>query len=142
MNVNQELQFNEYKFDLDQVAHLRYRCEDIYHSIHKSDIKKAKVKKINLELLQSKQMIDYFKAHPEEKLKVIKSIEENSVKINKPSASFLPGYLVHENQNPIANAIKENYGKKQGRRREVRGKMEKYLEALDKDDGSAQLLKF
>lgn len=128
------------------MAHLRYRCEDVYHSIRKSDIKKAKIKKINQELLQSKNMQDYFKSHPEEKNKIIKSIQDNSVKSIRPSASFIPSYLIHETNanNAIAQAIKKNYGpeKTYRNRRKGKGKMEKYLESLEKNDGTADLIKF
>ncbi len=79
---------------------MKYRCEDIYYSIKKSDIKKAKTKKINQELLQSKNMQEYFKSHPEEKRSIIKSISENSIKSFKPSAGYIPSYLIHdENKN-------------------------------------------
>jgi len=39
------IKFDDFKFDEDQVCHLRYRCEDIFHGVSKNDIKKAKIKK-------------------------------------------------------------------------------------------------
>jgi hypothetical protein len=127
--------------------HLRYRCEDIFHSIRDSDIKKLKAKKINQELLYSKNMQEYFQSHPEDRFKVIKAIEENSIKCIKPSASFLPNYLVHDDMknNQIAQAIKTNYGNpklNKYKRRKIKGKMEKYLEGLDKNDGSHETVNF
>jgi hypothetical protein len=134
--------FNEYKFDSDQVSHLRYRCEDVFYSINKTDIKKAKTKRINQELLNSKQMEDYFKTHPEEKKQVVKAINENSIKRIKPSASFLPSYLIHDDKsNAITEAISMKYGKG-GSRHKKKGKMEEYFEALEKGDGTHDLIKF
>lgn len=148
-DIDQRITFLEYTFDEDQVSHLRYRCEDIYHSINKSDIKKAKIKKLNQELLHSKNMQNYFKSHPEERKNVIKSIEKNSIKSFKPSASYLPSYLIHEennnSNNAIANAIKQNYGQQRvnkHQRRKLKGKMDRYLESLEKNDGSAENIKF
>ncbi len=89
-------------------------------------------------------MQDYFKQHPEERKNVIKAIDQNSIKSIKPSASYLPSYLIHheiEGNNVIANAIKQNY-KNKPQRRKNKGKMEKYLESLDKNDGSENLIKF
>lgn len=136
--------FDNFKFDIDQMRHLSYRCEDIFHSIKKSDVKKCKIKKVNQELLQSKNMQDYFKSHPQEKITVIRSIQENSIKSFKPSAAYIPSYLVHnqEDNNIIANAIKTNYGNGKGRRRNNKGTMEKYMENLEKNDGSHELVKF
>ena len=155
-SIDELITFQNYKFDEDQVSHLKYRCEDIFHSIHKSDIKKAKIKKINQELLYSKNMQDYFKSHPEEKSKVITAIEQNSIKGFKPSATYLPSYLIHKEDgaeginNQFTNAIKKNYSniknknieKKSSNDRKKKGTMEKYLESLEKNDGSAETFKF
>jgi hypothetical protein len=136
--------FNEFKFDQDQVSHLRYRCEDIYYSINKTDLKKAKTKRINQELLNSKQMEEYLKTHPEEKKQIVKAINDNSIKRIKPSASFLPSYLVHdEKSNAISEAISMKYGKGGVIRNKKKGKMEEYFEALEKEDSAAAaLIKF
>jgi hypothetical protein len=127
--------------------HLRYRCEDTFHSIRESDIKKLKAKKINQELLHSKNMQEYFQSHPDDKVKVIKAIEENSIQCIKPSASFLPNYLIHDDlkNNQIAQAIKTNYGTQRlskYKRRKGKGTMEKYLDGLEKNDGSHEIVKF
>jgi hypothetical protein len=143
--LDENIGFEDYKFDQDQVSHLRYRCEDIFFSIKKSDISKAKTKKINQELLNSKNMQDYFKSHPREKEQVIKAINDNSIKRVKPSASYLPSYLIHDQKhNEISQAISMNYGDKSagyGKRRKGK-KMETYLEALEKADGTAESIKF
>ena len=154
-SIDEGITFQPHVFDEDQVSHLKYRCEDIYHSIHKSDIKKAKVKKINQELLYSKNMQDYFKSHPEEKIKVIKSIEVNSIKGFKPSATYLPSYLIHKEEgadlsNPFTKAIKKNYSdvknnqveRKSNNERKKKGTMEKYFESLERTDGTAENFKF
>jgi hypothetical protein len=95
-NLNEQISFEEYIFNKDQTAHLRYRCEDIYHGIKKSDIKKAKTKKINQELLHSKDMEKYFQTHPEEKMNIVNAIKENNYYTVKNSANYLPSYLIHE----------------------------------------------
>jgi len=92
-------------------------------------------------------MQEYFQAHPEDKAKVVKAIEENSIRCIKPSASFLPNYLIHEDvkNNHIAQAIKTNYGSQKiskYKRRNMKGKMEKYLDGLEKNDGSHENVKF
>jgi hypothetical protein len=143
MGLDETIGLEEFKFDQDQVSHLRYRSEDIFFSIKKSDIMKAKTKKINQELLHSKNMQDYFKSNPKEREQVIKAINDNSIKRVKPSASYLPSYLIHEQKsNEISQAISMNYGENSGRRGKKGKKMESYLEALEKNDGTAELIKF
>ena len=142
--MDEKITFSEFKFDFQQMEHLRYRCEDIFYGIKKSDIKKEKARKINIELLHSKQMEKFFEENPKEKKKVIQAIEENSIKNLKPSVSYLPSYLIHEENNIIADAINNNYQmkKKRNKRRHKKGKMESYFEALEKGDGSHELIKF
>lgn len=122
-NVCKDIQFAEFKFDVEQFQHLRYRCEDIYYQIKSSDIKKTKLKKINQELLHSKAMKGYFQAHPDEKQQVIKAINQNSIRVYKPSVGFLPSYLVHEENknNVVQSAIEESYfaGKKRNKPKKV-----------------------
>jgi hypothetical protein len=93
-----------------------YRCEDMFHQIKKTDVQKTKIKKINQELLNSKAMIGYFQDNPDEKERVIRTINENSIKKFRPSVGFLPGYLIHENNknSVVQSAIEESYfiGKK------------------------------
>ncbi len=95
-NLDERITFIEFEYNKDQVAHLRYRCEDVFHTIKKNDIKKAKTKKINQELLHSKDMEKYFEAHPDEKINIINAIKENNYYTIKPSATYLPSYLIHE----------------------------------------------
>lgn len=139
--IDESITFSDFTYDKDQVSHLRYRCEGTFHSITKNDIKKAKIKKINQELLHSTSMQDYFKSNPDEKKKIIESIQKNSKRKTNLSASYLPSYLVHEEHHTTANnqtamAIKKtfkNMSKNATRRK--KGKMEQYLEELDKEDG-------
>lgn len=122
------------------MCHLRYRCDDIYHHIGKSDIKKAKLKRVNQELLHSKNMKQYFDSNPNEKNAVISAIQENSIRRFKPSATYLPSYLIHKEtqENVIKNVIDATYNDNgnslSGRKRRKPGKMEKYLEALDNNE--------
>ena len=81
------------------MTHLRYRCEDILHTITKNDIKKAKTKKLSQELLYSKKMESYFKSNPEEKNLVIKTIQDCNINTNRPSITYLPNYMIHEESN-------------------------------------------
>ena len=145
-NLNENINFNEFVFDREQMEHLRYRAEDTLNGIRKSDIKKEKVRKINIELLHSKNMEKFFKENPREKENIIKTIEENTIK-TRPSVSFLPSYLIHSEHNIIADAIKKEYKDKprynnKNKRRNKKKKMEQYFEALDKGDGSQNLIKF
>jgi hypothetical protein len=78
------------------MTHLRYRCEDILHSITKNDIKKTKTKKLSQELLYSKNMENYFKSNPEEKSLVIKTIQDCNINLNRPSITYLPSYIIHD----------------------------------------------
>jgi len=145
-NLNENIKFNEFVFDREQMEHLRYRSENIYNGIRKSDIKKEKMRKINIDLLHSKNMEKFFKENPKEKEMVIKTIQENTITNFRPSVSFLPSYLIHSENNIIANAIKKEYKEKHkhnnNRRRNKKKKMEQYFEALDKGDGSQNLIKF
>lgn len=139
----QELRLKEYLFDKEQMCHLRYRCEDAYYRIGKLDIKKEKRRKINVELLHSKQMEEYFNQNPKEKENVITAIEENRITNVRPSSAYLPSYLIHQDNNAIADAIRSIYVTgRRNRRRNKRGKMEKYCEALDKGDESHQVIDF
>jgi len=106
-SLDRRITFQEFEYNKDQVAHLRYRCEDNYHTIKKSDIKKAKTKKINQELLHSKDMEKYFQTHPEERLNIINSIKDNNYYTVKASATYLPSYLIHEDskENKIEQVI-------------------------------------
>ena len=144
-NLDENINFNEFIFDKEQVEHLRYRAEDMLNGIRKSDIKKEKMRKINIELLHSKKMQKFFKENPKERENIIRNIEENTIKNFSPSVSFLPSYLIHSENNAIADAIKKEYKdnkKNKNKRRKKQKKMEQYFEALDKGDGSQNLIKF
>ena len=56
----------------------------------------------------------------------------------------MPSYLIHSQNNIIAEAIKKKFANKgrNNRRRIKKKTMEKYFEALDKGDGSQDLVKF
>jgi len=58
-------------------------------------------------------MQNYFRENPQEKLEVIRTIQENSIKIVKPSVGYLPSYLVHDDhkENVVKSAIEESYFK-------------------------------
>jgi hypothetical protein len=117
------------------MTHLRYRCEDILHTITKNDIKKAKTKKLSQELLYSKNMENYFKSNPEEKSLVIKTIQDCNININRPSCNYLPNYIVHDEKNMsrIEEVINQKYAKSldEKRRKKRPSKMEKYLRKMD-----------
>ena len=146
-DLEERITFAEFKFDFEQMSHLRYRCEDMFYGIKKSDIKKAKTRKINIELLHSKKMEDFFKKNPQEKVNIIKAIEENKIKNFRPGTGYIPSYLIHQESNQIAEAIRNTYSNpthisRRNRRRNKKGKMEEYFEALDKGDGSHEFVKF
>ena len=108
-NLDENINFNEFVFDKEQMEHLRYRAEDMLNGVRKSDIKKEKMRKINIELLHSKKMQKFFKENPKERENIIRNIEENTIKNYSPSVSFLPSYLIHSENNVIADAIKKEY---------------------------------
>ena len=145
-NLDENINFNEFVFDKEQMEHLRYRAEDMLNGVRKSDIKKEKMRKINIELLHSKKMQKFFKENPKERENIIRNIEENTIKNYSPSVSFLPSYLIHSENNVIADAIKKEYKdntkKNNKNRRKKQKKMEKYFEALDKGYGSQNLIQF
>ena len=144
-NLDENINFNEFVFDREQMEHLRYRAEDMLNGIRKSDIKKEKMRKINIELLHSKKMQKFFKDNPKERENIIRNIEENTIKNFNPSVTFLPSYLIHNENNVIADAIKKEYKdtkRNRNKRRKKQKKMEQYFEALDKGDGSQNLIKF
>ena len=144
-NLDENINFNEFEFDKEQMEHLRYRAEDMLNGIRKSDIKKEKMRKINIELLHSKKMQKFFKDNPKERENIIRNIEENTIKNFNPSVTFLPSYLIHNENNVIADAIKKEYKdtkRNRNKRRKKQKKMEQYFEALDKGDGSQNLIKF
>ena len=144
-NLDENINFNEFEFDREQMEHLRYRAEDMLNGIKKSDIKREKMRKINVELLHSKKMQKFFKDNPKERENIIRNIDENTIKNFSPSVNFLPSYLIHSENNAIADAIKKEYKdtkRNKNKRRKKQKKMEQYFEALDKGDGSQNLIKF
>jgi len=144
-NLDENINFNEFEFDREQMEHLRYRAEDMLNGIKKSDIKREKMRKINVELLHSKKMQKFFKDNPKERENIIRNIDENTIKNFSPSITFLPSYLIHSENNAIADAIKKEYKdtkRNRNKRRKKQKKMEQYFEALDKGDGSQNLIKF
>ena len=146
-DLDENINFNEFEFDKEQMEHLKYRAEDMLNGIRKNDIKKEKMRKINIELLHSKNMQKFFKDNPKERENIIRNIEENTIKNFSPSVTFLPSYLIHSENNVIADAIKKEYkdsnkNRNNKKRRKKQKKMEQYFEALDKGDGSQNLIKF
>ena len=144
-NLDENINFNEFEFDKEQMEHLRYRAEDMLNGIRKSDIKKEKMRKINIELLHSKKMQKFFNDNPKERENIIRNIDENTIKNFSPSVTFLPSYLIHSENNVIADALKKEYKdtkRNKNKRRKKQKKMEQYFEALDKGDGSQNLIKF
>ena len=144
-NLDENINFNEFEFDKEQMEHLRYRAEDMLNGIRKSDIKKEKMRKINIELLHSKKMQKFFNDNPKERENIIRNIDEITIKNFSPSVTFLPSYLIHSENNVIADAIKKEYKdtkRNKNKRRKKQKKMEQYFEALDKGDGSQNLIKF
>lgn len=136
--ICKDIKFNNFQYDVEQFKHLKYRCEDIFHQITKSDIKKTKLKKINQELLHSRRLKTYFEAHPDEKDKVIRTINENSIRRYRPSVGYLPSYLVHQEnkENVVKTAIEEKYFI--GKKRKNKGKkIEKEEEDKDKEDSNS-----
>ena len=63
--LDEKISFREFEFDSEQMAHLRYRCENIYSGIRKSDIKKAKEQylywKGNMHKSQAAENIEYYR---------------------------------------------------------------------------------
>ncbi len=146
-DLDENINFNEFEFDKEQMEHLKYRAEDMLNGIRKNDIKKEKMRKINIELLHSKNMQKFFKDNPKERENIIRNIEENTIKNFSPSVTFLPSYLIHSENNVIADAIKKEYkdsnkNRNNKKRRKKQKKMEQYFEALDKGDGSQNLIQF
>lgn len=146
-DLDENINFNEFEFDKEQMEHLKYRAEDMLNGIRKNDIKKEKMRKINIELLHSKNMQKFFKDNPKERENIIRNIEENTIKNFSPSVTFLPSYLIHSENNVIADAIKKEYkdsnkNRNNKKRRKKQKKMEQYFEALDKGDGSQKLIQF
>ena len=144
-DLDENINFNEFEFDKEQMEHLKYRAEDMLNGIRKNDIKKEKMRKINIELLHSKNMQKFFKDNPKERENIIRNIEENTIKNFSPSVTFLPSYLIHSENNVIADAIKKEYkdsnkNRNNKKRRKKQKKMEQYFEALDKGDGSQNLI--
>ena len=54
-------------------------------------------------------MQKFFKDNPKERENIIRNIEENTIKNFSPSVTFLPSYLIHSENNVIADAIKKEY---------------------------------
>uniref|UniRef100_A0A8C2TI47 RNA helicase n=2 Tax=Coturnix japonica TaxID=93934 RepID=A0A8C2TI47_COTJA len=90
---NGESMLQPYKFCMEEVEALRYRCRDAMRSVTKQAVKEARLREIKEELLNSEKLKTYFEDNPRD-LHVLRHDKPLHPAIVKPHLRNVPEYLV------------------------------------------------
>jgi len=116
-----------FAFKMDEIAGLRYRCGDALRGISKSSIKDARLRELKSEILNSKQLKEYFEENPRD-LQLLRHDKILS-KSRKNKMTSIPDYLIPDSLRVYLGA-EVNQGKK--RKHQSSGKDFKKKMFLDK----------
>uniref|UniRef100_A0A8B9W0J3 RNA helicase n=1 Tax=Anas zonorhyncha TaxID=75864 RepID=A0A8B9W0J3_9AVES len=81
-----------YKFCMEEIEGLRYRCRDAMRSVTKQAVKEARLREIKEELLNSEKLKTYFEDNPRD-LHVLRHDKPLHPAIVKPHLRNVPDYL-------------------------------------------------
>ncbi|XP_054043678.1 probable ATP-dependent RNA helicase DDX56 isoform X1 [Rissa tridactyla] len=98
---NGESMLQPYKFSMEEIEGLRYRCRDAMRSVTKQAVKEARLREIKDELLNSEKLKVYFEDNPRD-LHVLRHDKPLHPAIVKPHLRNVPEYLVPRPQQPAA----------------------------------------
>ncbi|OPJ86934.1 putative ATP-dependent RNA helicase DDX56 [Patagioenas fasciata monilis] len=90
---NGESMLQPYKFRMEEIEGLRYRCRDAMRSVTKQAVKEARLREIKDELLNSEKLKAYFEDNPRD-LHVLRHDKPLHPAIVKPHLRNVPDYLV------------------------------------------------
>ncbi|XP_021230394.1 probable ATP-dependent RNA helicase DDX56, partial [Numida meleagris] len=90
---NGESMLQPYKFCMEEIEALRYRCRDAMRSVTKQAVKEARLREIKEELLNSEKLKTYFEDNPRD-LHVLRHDKPLHPAIVKPHLRHVPDYLV------------------------------------------------
>ncbi|NXW57595.1 DDX56 helicase, partial [Eurystomus gularis] len=98
---NGETMLQPYKFSMEEIEGLRYRCRDAMRSVTKQAVKEARLREIKDELLNSEKLKAYFEDNPRD-LHVLRHDKPLHPAIVKPHLRNVPEYLVPPSLRGIA----------------------------------------
>ncbi|XP_065507750.1 probable ATP-dependent RNA helicase DDX56 [Caloenas nicobarica] len=98
---NGESMLQPYKFRMEEIEGLRYRCRDAMRSVTKQAVKEARLREIKDELLNSEKLKAYFEDNPRD-LHVLRHDKPLHPAIIKPHLRNVPDYLVPPSLRGIA----------------------------------------
>lgn len=99
---NGESMLQPYKFCMEEIEALRYRCRDAMRSVTKQAVKEARLREIKEELLNSEKLKTYFEDNPRD-LHVLRHDKALHAAIVKPHLRNVPDYLVPPTLRGIAH---------------------------------------
>nr|XP_025973535.1 probable ATP-dependent RNA helicase DDX56 [Dromaius novaehollandiae] len=88
-----ESMLQPYRFCMEEIEGLRYRCRDAMRSVTKQAVKEARLREIKEELLNSEKLKTYFEDNPRD-LHVLRHDKPLHPAIVKPHLRNVPDYLV------------------------------------------------
>ncbi|NWS10497.1 DDX56 helicase, partial [Pachyramphus minor] len=89
---NGQSMLQPYKFCMEEIESLRYRCRDAMRSVTKQAVKEARLREIRDELLNSEKLKAYFEDNPRD-LHVLRHDKPLHPAIVKPHLRNVPDYL-------------------------------------------------
>ncbi|NXG24446.1 DDX56 helicase, partial [Grallaria varia] len=89
---NGQSMLQPYKFCMEEIESLRYRCRDAMRSVTKQAVKEARLREIRDELLNSEKLKSYFEDNPRD-LHVLRHDKPLHPAIVKPHLRNVPDYL-------------------------------------------------
>ncbi|XP_029820830.1 probable ATP-dependent RNA helicase DDX56 [Manacus vitellinus] len=98
---NGQSMLQPYKFCMEEIESLRYRCRDAMRSVTKQAVKEARLREIRDELLNSEKLKVYFEDNPRD-LHVLRHDKPLHPAIVKPHLRNVPDYLVPPSLRGIA----------------------------------------
>ncbi|XP_030365869.1 probable ATP-dependent RNA helicase DDX56 [Strigops habroptila] len=109
---NGESMLQPYKFCMEEIEGLRYRCRDAMRAVTKQAVKEARLREIKDELLNSEKLKAYFEDNPRD-LHVLRHDKPLHPAIVQPHLRNVPDYLVPPS---LRGVVKPNPKKRRGQR--------------------------
>merc|ERR1712226_287099 len=103
-----EILAQEFAFNLEKISGLRYRCGDALRAITKSAVRDARVKELKNELINSKQLKEYFEDNPRD-LQMLR--HDSSLTKIRARLVNIPDYLVPKSLRMYLGASRKGTGK-------------------------------
>eukprot|EP00062_Callorhinchus_milii_P021348 gi/632977964/ref/XP_007905640.1/ PREDICTED: probable ATP-dependent RNA helicase DDX56 [Callorhinchus milii] len=110
---NLDCALKPYKFHMEEINGLSYRCQDAMRSVTKHAIKEARLKEIKQELLNSQKLKTYFEDNPRD-FQLLRHDKPLHPAIVKPHMKNVPEYLIPPTLRRISSTLIH-------RRRHMRG---------------------